>query len=93
MAPPRGASHTAGPDHMEAYMKFPSPDAAALAGAAQAQFDIDARRHGATCPSTDLAPLLDPSDTPLIRSGEPLHWLRFQPAATPAARHLSGSYP
>ena len=73
-------------------MKFPSPDAAALAGAAQAQFDIDARRHGATCPSTDLAPLLDPSDTPRIPGSAPLQLPWLKPAATAAGRHLCGSY-
>ena len=74
-------------------MKLPTPDAAALGGAAQAQIDLDARCHGAAFSSTDLAPVLDPSPTPTpLRGPAPLQLPRLKPAATPAGLHLCGAY-
>lgn len=81
MAPPRGATHTAGPNHMEAYMKLHLPAAAAATGAAQAQIDTHARRCGVAVVA-DLATLVDPTPTPVTQSGSaPLQ----RPRPTPAA--------
>lgn len=82
MAPQRSAPHTAGPNHMEAYMKLPLPAADALAGAAQAQIDLDAPRHGGAF-SNDLATLFR-STTPVThRDGMPLQSLRLKTAPPP----------
>ena len=68
-------------------MKFPSPAAAALAGAAQAQFETGASAHGIAF-AADLAPLVDPTRTPTDNTLPP--WLCFRSAAAAPHRQLPG---
>jgi hypothetical protein len=90
MAAPRGAAHTAGPNHMEVCMKFPLPVAAALTGAAQAQIETGASRHGLMF-AADLVIAADPPLTAFTPpSLAPQRWPCFRSAPVAPPCQLRG---